>query len=181
LEGQLPGTLSTDKISNLKFSDPAFEADLAGQLDDCLMLAGNLYAPLDHKTRHKPPDEPGYSAKYYKLQMDTYTFLLEKTNRPTARKAFLVYYYPVDGELHQGFPFKVFVDPIDTNPEAAFQTFQNALEVLRGPLPLPAPDCSFCCWARGYREQERSQSDEVVRVTKGLSSLDGEVETRPVV
>jgi hypothetical protein len=172
LEGRLVGRLSADKISSLKFVDPNLEGDLTGRLDDCLVLPDNLYAPLDHKTRASAPEAAGYSLQYYKLQMDVYTFLLDKNNRPAARKAFLVYYYPVDGELHQGFPFQVFVDQIDTNPGAAFETFRLALDVLRGPLPSPGPECSFCNWVSGCRAEEPSQSDEVVGVAKVLSSLE---------
>ena len=76
-------------------------AIFSGKLDDCLILEGNLYAPLDHKTRASFTDNVHET---YQLQMDAYDWLLQVNGYPTAAKAYLAYYAPMDGELHNGFP-----------------------------------------------------------------------------
>src|SRR3990172_537291 len=80
---------------------------IQGKLDDCVVLAGAKLAPLDHKTRASAPDDVSYTQRYYQFQMDVYTLLLERNGQPTSRTAYVVYYFPLEGTLDQGFPFGV--------------------------------------------------------------------------
>jgi len=150
LKGRLAGTLSTHPL-NLGFNDPATGARLWGKLDDCVILPDQRLCPLDHKTRASAPDDVSYTLQYYKFQMDVYTLLLERNGHPTSRTAFVVYYFPLDGVLHDGFPFGVAVHEIETDPEGAYQVFADACKCLAGSLPASAPACAYCRWldARG--------------------------------
>lgn len=150
VDGKLDGMLAAQALT-LGFNDPATKARLWGKLDDCLCLPDRRLAPLDHKTRASAPDGVGYTEKYYQFQMDVYTLLLERDGKPTSRTAYVVYYVPVPGALHRGFPFDVVVHKIPTNPEAAYAVFAAGCRTLAGPLPKPAEACEFCRWAARSR------------------------------
>lgn len=146
MQGKLDGKLATNALT-LGFNDARLKTRLLGKLDDCLTLADQRLAPLDHKTRASSPDSVGYTMKYYKFQMDVYTLLLERNGHPTSRTAYVVYYFPVGGELHNGFPFEVTVHKIATNPDAAYEVFTAGCRCLAGSIPPPGEACEFCRWA----------------------------------
>ena len=152
IEGKLEGRLATNALT-LGFNDPAARARLWGKLDDCVELPDERLAPLDHKTRASAPDDLSYTQKYYQFQMDVYTLLLERNGYRTSRSAYVVYYFPIEGVLHQGFPFGVAVHQVATDPEAAYQVFVAACRALAEPLPEASAACEFCRWAevRGER------------------------------
>ena len=146
IDGKVAGTLATNALT-LGFDDGATGARLWGKLDDCILLPDRRLAPFDHKTRASAPADVTYTQKYYQLQMDVYTLLLERNGHRISRTAYVVYYYPVEGILHQGFPFAVAVHDIATRPEAAYQVFTEACRCLAGPLPPCGEGCEFCRWA----------------------------------
>lgn len=143
--GKLDGILATTELT-LGFTDPTSRARLWGKLDDCLVLPDQRVAPLDHKTRSSAPEDVSYTMQYYQLQMDVYTLLLERNGHRTSRTAYVVYYFPIEGALHQGFPFQVAVHRVATDPTAAYDTFVKACQCLAGPLPPAAAACEFCRW-----------------------------------
>ena len=153
IAGRLHGALSSTALT-LGFTDPALKARLWGKLDDCVLLPDDRVCPLDHKTRASAPDSVAYSEKYYRFQMDVYTLLLERHGHRTPRTAFLVYYYPVDGTLHEGFPFEVAVHTIATDPDRAYRVFAEGVRCLAGPLPSSGEACAYCRWAAAARVDE---------------------------
>lgn len=152
IEGKLEGKLATSALT-LGFNDAEANARLWGKLDDCVVLQDQRVAPLDHKTRASAPDDVSYTEKYYQLQMDVYTLLLERNGHRTNRTAYVVYYFPVGGALHRGFPFEVAVHKIATDPEAAYHIFTAACRCLVGPLPVCGETCEFCRWAQARSER----------------------------
>ena len=146
IQGKLRGKLATHPLT-LGFNDARTKARLWGKLDDCIVQADARLAPLDHKTRACAPDDVSYTQKYYQFQMDVYTLLLERNGHPTSRTAYVVYYFPLEGELHQGFPFGVDVHTITTDPESAYEVFAAGCRCLAGPLPSSGAACEFCRWA----------------------------------
>ncbi len=136
--------------------NPPLRLRLLGKLDECLVDGEGKYYPLDHKTRGFAPGED--TLKFYKLQMNIYTLLLEKNGFPTAGKGYLVFYYPegievpewedrLSGEVFQ-FAFKV--KEIDTSLEEATQVIWRAIRILRRDTPPnPSPGCAYCNWRRG--------------------------------
>ena len=145
IDGKLTGQLATNDLT-LGFTDAQTRIRLWGKLDDCIILPGQRLAPLDHKTRASAPNNLSYTEQYYQLQMDVYTLLLERNGHPTSRTAYVVYYFPVVGTLHQGFPFDVSVHHITTDPDRAYEVFLAACQCLAGTLPSAAPACEFCRW-----------------------------------
>ena len=146
IDGKLHGTLATNPLT-LGFNDANTKSRLWGKLDDCIIQADERLAPLDHKTRASAPEDLSYTQKYYQLQMDVYTLLLDRNGHRTSRTAYVVYYFPVQGALHDGFPFEVVVHQIETDPEAAYRLFAGACRCLAGPLPSSSEACGFCRWA----------------------------------
>ncbi len=144
---RLKGTLTKDSLT-LGFADPKLSARLWGKLDDCVILADGRHAPLDHKTRASAPDDVSYTEKYYQFQMDVYMLLLERNDYPISKTAYVVYYYPLEGALHEGVPFGVTIHEVPTNPQGAYGVFQAARQALTEPLPASSDACGFCNWAK---------------------------------
>ena len=145
IAGKLEGTLSPHPLT-LGFNDPETGARLWGKLDDCVVLPDGRLAPLDHKTRASSPEDLSYTQTYYQFQMDVYTLLLERNGHRTSRTAHVVYYFPLDGPLHQGFPFGMTVHTVRTDPESAYRIFADGVRCLSGPLPGSASACEYCRW-----------------------------------
>jgi len=143
LSQHLRGRLVTVRIGPCVDEDTGLT--LVDRLDECLEVDGGLFAPLDHKTRGWAPN--GVQAAD-RLQLDVYTLLLAENGYSVAGYGVLVYYVPVDGELHQGFPFRVYVRRIDTDTERARMWLRRARTVLDLAAPPEAsPDCAYCGWA----------------------------------
>ena len=147
IDRQLRGTLMKDALT-LGFTDASLQARLWGKLDDCLILDDGRHAPLDHKTRASAPEDARYTEKYYKFQMEVYSLLLERNGYPISKTAYVIYYYPLDGDLHDGFPFGIAIHEIATDPAAAYEVFRAARQVLASPLPPSSDACAFCRWLK---------------------------------
>lgn len=144
IEGRLEGKLLNPLPKSLFYKDDESQAVLWGKLDDALDLGGGKYAPLDHKTRGYPPKEEILPA--YQLQMDVYDLLMEENQLPTKHLAYLVYYYPTPGQLHNNFPFEVVIKPVNTDPQRARKVFEDAVKLLRSKMPTSSKTCGYCAW-----------------------------------
>ena len=160
IQGKLEGRLATNALT-LGFNDAEAHARLWGKLDDCVELPDERLAPLDHKTRASAPDDLSYTQKYYQFQMDVYTLLLERNGYRTSRSAYVVYYFPIEGVLHQGFPFGVAVHHVATDPEAAYRVFLGACRTLAGPRPEADAACAFCRWAESRLERPAADAKTI--------------------
>lgn len=144
LKGKISGQLALAMPKTLQYEDPSGYI-LYGRPDEYLELPGGLIVPLDHKTRASAPKA---LLPVYQNQLDVYSLLLEKNQYRTAGKAYLVYYHPAIGELHNGFPFETTVKEVETNPEAAEALLHRAIELLdRAEIPQSSDTCQFCAWA----------------------------------
>ena len=146
IEGKLIGQLP----KKLYFNENSKNASLMGMLDECLILPGNIYAPLDYKTRGSLPDgvHPAYQ-----LQMDVYTLLLEKNDYKTNSLAYLLYFVPRTGKLHEGIPFEVKIIEVKTSIERALDVFHKALTLLKTPIPDSSENCEYCNWVKELHEK----------------------------
>ena len=129
----------------IRYYDPELRATLFGAVDDILEFPDGKLAALDYKSTG------GKVAKVYdrfQLQLDVYTFLLEKNGFQTPRKGYLAFYV-VDKEngFNGRLPFKKELHEIDTNPSDIYDLFKDAVELLRKDNPPPhSPDCKFGKW-----------------------------------
>ena len=139
-----------NNFAGIRYFDQALEATLFGAVDDVLEFDDLKIAPLDYKSTGST------AAKIYdrfQLQLDTYTFLMEKNGFATTRKGYLAFYIV---DKSRGFidrlPFRKEVVEIDTNPSDIYAIFNDAVNVLRQANPPPHnADCPFGKWLNGAR------------------------------
>ena len=141
-----------NNFAGIRYYDQDLKATLFGAVDDVLEFdsstgseQGKKIAPLDYKSTGSSV------AKIYdrfQLQLDTYTFLMEKNGFQTVRKGYFAFYIV---DKSRGFidrlPFRKEVLEIETNPSDIYEIFKEAVSVLRQPSPKPhSRDCLFGKW-----------------------------------
>jgi len=137
-----------NNFAGIRYFDQQLQATLFGAVDDVLEFEGGKLAPLDYKSTGST------AANIYdrfQLQLDTYTFLLEKNGYQTPRKGYLAFYIV---DKSKGFidrlPFRKEVMEIDTNPSDIYAIFNDAVLILRKPSPPShSQDCLFGRWLQG--------------------------------
>jgi hypothetical protein len=153
IEGKVQGDLMNSLPASLFYKDETNQAVLWGKLDDALDFGDGTFAPLDHKTRGYPPKDEILAP--YQLQMDVYDLLMQANAMLTKNLAYLVYYYPTTGQLHNDFPFEVVVKEVKSNPERAKRVFEGALDLLRNDeMPVASKTCAYCGWANAMNNLE---------------------------
>lgn len=145
-----------DNFAGIRYYDRDLDATLFGAVDDVLQFdssAGSeqaMIAPLDYKST-------GSSAANvydrFQLQLDTYTFLMEKNGYKTPRKGYLAFYIV---DKTRGFidrlPFRKEVIEIETNPGDIYEIFKDAVACLReSQPPKHSSDCQFSKWLQGAK------------------------------
>lgn len=139
-----------NNFAGIRYFDPQLQATLFGAVDDVLEFEGGKLAPLDYKSTGSA------AANVYdrfQLQLDTYTYLMEKNGFQTIRKGYLAFYIV---DKSRGFidrlPFRKEVMEIETNPSDIYAIFSDAVACLRQAAPPPhSQDCPFKKWLDGAR------------------------------
>jgi hypothetical protein len=141
-----------NNFAGIRYFDPQLQAALFGAVDDVLefdpsMSSGQVgkLAALDYKSTGS---KAANVYDRFQLQLDTYTFLLEKNGFQTTRKGYLAFYI-VDKE--KGFidrlPFRKEIYEIETNPADIYEIFKDAVAVLKQQVPPShSQDCQFSQW-----------------------------------
>ena len=137
-------------LAGIRYFDADLKATLFGVVDDVLEFENGKIAPLDYKSTGST------AAKVYdrfQLQLDTYTFLMEKNGYKTAHKGYLAFYIV---DKSRGFidrlPFRKEIIEMDTNPADIYEIFKDAVCVLRESTPPKhSRDCQFKKWLDGAR------------------------------
>ncbi len=141
-----------NNFKGIRYYDASLDATLFGALDDVLEFSDGRLAPLDYKsTGSKVPKV--YDR--FQLQMDIYTFLLEKNGYKTVRKGCLAFYV-VDKEngFDDKLPFKKEIQIIDTDPSYVQGVFAEAVNLLRKEAPLAhSADCQYGKWLKNIQAQ----------------------------
>lgn len=140
-----------NNFKGIRYYDAELDATLFGAVDDVLEFTEGKLAPLDYKsTGSKVPTV--YDR--FQLQMDIYTFLLEKQGYKTIRKGCLAFYIVdkengFDGKL----PFRKEIIMIDTDPLYVPKVFAEAVAVLRKEAPAShSKDCQYGQWLEGISQ-----------------------------
>ena len=135
-----------NNFQGIRYYDGQLDATLFGAVDDVLEFRNGALAPLDYKSTGS------VVARVYdrfQLQMDIYTFLLEKNGYTTNRKGCLAFYV-VDKQngFEDKLPFKKELHIIDTDPTYVQKLFGEAVNLLKQETPPQAhrPDCKFGEW-----------------------------------
>jgi CRISPR/Cas system-associated exonuclease Cas4 (RecB family) len=140
-----------NNFKGIRYYDAELDATLFGALDDVLEFSEGKLAPMDYKsTGSKTPTV--YDR--FQLQMDVYTYLLEKNGYKTVRKGCLAFYV-VDKEngFEDKLPFKKEIMVIDTNPDYVQGVFAEAVAVLRADAPKEhGSECQYGKWLEGISD-----------------------------
>ncbi len=138
-----------NNLAGIRYFDEDLKATLFGAVDDILEFdpsAGSgqvgALAPLDYKSTGSTAEKV-YDR--FQLQLDTYTFLLEKNGYKTAGKGYLAFYIV---DKSRGFidrlPFRKEIVEIETNPADVHEIFKDAVDTLRmATPPKHSSDCAF--------------------------------------
>jgi len=129
----------------IRYYDEKIGATLFGAVDDILEFEGGRLAPLDYKSTGATI--PSVYDRF-QLQMDVYTFLLEKNGFLTPRKGYLAFYIvDKDNGFRDRLPFQKELHEIETDPSYVYELFKEAVDVLKNPVAPPhSPECEFGRW-----------------------------------
>jgi hypothetical protein len=132
-------------FSGIRYFDPELEATLFGAVDDILEFPDKKLAPLDYKSTGSTVAN---IYDRFQLQMDIYTFLLEKNGFETPRKGYLAFYIVDKGNgFGDRLPFRKELHEIETNPSDVPELFEEAVETLKkNTPPSHSPDCQYGQW-----------------------------------
>lgn len=140
-----------NNFKGIRYYDSALGATLFGAVDDVLEFSDGKLAPLDYKsTGSKVPTV--YDR--FQLQMDIYTYLLEKNGYQTAKKGCLAFYV-VDKEngFEDKLPFKKEIQLIDTDPSYVQKLFEEAVNFLYKDAPASHnADCQYGQWLKSIEQ-----------------------------
>lgn len=112
-----------------------------GAIDDLLVNERGQFVPFDIKTRGFLPTEE--TIKYYQLQMDAYTLLLERNGFPVANFAVLGFWIPVDAINMNTISFEVHLVRVPVNPNNAITALQDAIDCINGQEPDVCELCKY--------------------------------------
>jgi len=132
-------------LEGIRYYDEELKATLFGAVDDILEFDRGELAPLDYKSTGSSVPKV-YDR--FQLQMDVYTYLLEKNGYLTPRKGYLAFYV-VDKEngFKGNLPFRKELHEITTDPSYVHNVFTEAVSLLREDIaPQHSPDCRFGQW-----------------------------------
>jgi len=158
IDGKVDGVLLADlELLNkwrswrtgLVYKDVETGAILSGALDDLLVNPGKqVYMPFDYKTRGYDLKED--SSSFYQNQLNCYSLMLEANGMKSAGFGYLCYYIPKDVAEGGQVRFEITVKKMDVNPESAKKVFENALELLKNPMPKSHSVCEYCSWGNDF-------------------------------
>lgn len=144
-----------NNFKGIRYYDEQLDATLFGAVDDVLEFEGGKLAPLDYKSTGSR--EPRIYERF-QLQMDVYSYLMEKNNFPTAGKGYFAFYI-VDKEDGFGnrLPFKKELKEVITNPSRVPELFNKAVLLLRADeAPVHNQDCLFGNWFNSIKDIQAS-------------------------
>ena len=131
----------------IRFYDSDLNATLFGAVDDILEFKDGKLAPMDYKSTGS---KVANIYDRFQIQMDVYTYLLEKNGFSISKKGYLAFYI-VDKENGFGdrLPFRKELHEIETNPSDVPELFKDAVLILKKENPPPhSPDCKYGQWLK---------------------------------
>jgi CRISPR/Cas system-associated exonuclease Cas4 (RecB family) len=131
--------------AGIRYFDEELKATLFGAIDDALEFDDGKLAPMDYKSTGTK------ASKIYdrfQLQLDVYTYLMEKNGYKTKKKGYLAFYVV---DKSKGFidrlPFRKEIIEVDTSPGEVYEIFKDAVNVLEQSMPpAHSEDCQFKKW-----------------------------------
>lgn len=134
-----------NNFRGLRWTDSDTGHTLFGAIDDLLEFPDGSVAVLDFKasganTATIYPD--------YQLQLDVYTYLLQRLGYRTAPNAFFAFFLAVKTDGFRGrLPFRAQVLEVTPNPDRVPALFQQAVALAQAEtLPPRGASCDLCRW-----------------------------------
>ncbi len=140
-----------NNLAGIRYFDDNLKATLYGAMDDILESENGKLSPMDYKTTGAKVSKV-YDK--FQLQMDVYSFLLEKNGYETTGRGYMAFYI-VDKD--KGFldrlPFRKEIYEIETNSSDIYDIFKDAVEVLnKKDPPAHSRECRFKNWLAGAKQ-----------------------------
>jgi hypothetical protein len=134
-------------FQGLRWTDPATGHTLFGAVDDILEYPDGSLAVVDYKSSGAAE---AHIYDSYQLQMDVYTFLLQRMGYRTAPTAFFAFFIAVRDQGFQGrLPFRAVLLEVTPQPQRVAPLFvKAAATALQDQLPPPGEGCDLCRWSR---------------------------------
>ena len=134
-----------NNFRGLRWKDPKTGHTLFGAVDDILEFPDDSLAVVDYKSSGAK-EATLYPS--YQLQMDVYTYLLQRLGYRTAPKAYLAFFI---AEKDQGFngqlPFRAQVLEVTPEPDRVHDLFKQAVALAQSQdEPEPGVECDLCRW-----------------------------------
>jgi len=132
-------------FQGLRWTDPATGHTLYGAVDDILEFPDGSLAVLDYKSSGAR-EITIYPS--YQLQVDVYTFLLQRLGYKTAPEAFFAFFMVVKDEgFRDRLPFRRTLVAVTPHPERVLDLFRQAVALaLSSQMPEPGKGCDLCRW-----------------------------------
>jgi len=125
----------------LVYKDENLRSILHGGIDELLETADGKLVVLDYKTRALPPKEN--TVEWSRLQLNTYTFLLQKLGHKTENYALLIYYWPEKIKQNGDFQFNSEIKEINIDIDLVLSTWKDAVNTINPPS-CPTTTCEWC-------------------------------------
>lgn len=141
------GQLQTwrNNFQGLRWTDPSSGHTLYGAVDDLLEFRDGSLAVVDYKSTGSaaPTIYPSYQ-----LQMDVYTFLLQRLGYRTAPRSYFAFFLVVKDDGFRGrLPFREALVDVTPQPDRVQQLLQDAVAVVQsGQEPASGAECDVCRW-----------------------------------
>ena len=134
-----------NNFRGLRWKDPKTGHTLFGAVDDILEFPDDSLAVLDYKSSGAK-EVNIYDS--YQLQMDVYTFLLQRLGYRTAPKAYFAFFVAVKDDGFKGrLPFRAELVDVTPQPERVHKLFKDAVATVQADQePQPGAECDVCRW-----------------------------------
>lgn len=135
-----------NNFEGLKYHDEGLDATLFGAVDDMLEFPDGSLAVIDYKSSGAK-EISVYDD--YQMQMDTYTYILERLGLKTTRKAYFVFFQVDKTDGFKGrLPFRGQIRDVNADPNYIYDLFERAVTLARSATPPPShAECQYCTWA----------------------------------
>lgn len=134
-----------NNFRGLRWKDPKSGHTLFGAVDDILEFPDDSLAVLDYKSSGA---REAHIYDSYQLQIDVYTFLLQRLGYRTAPKGYFAFYMAVkDDGFHGRLPFRAELVAVTPQPERVYQLFKDAVALVQSDQePASGAACEACRW-----------------------------------
>jgi len=125
----------------LAYKDEKLQSILHGGIDELLETSNGKLVVLDYKTRGTPPNED--TIEWSRLQLNTYSFLLQKLGYKTENYALLIYYWPEKIKLNGDLQFSTEIKEINIDIDLVLSTWKDAVNTINS-TSCPKTTCQWC-------------------------------------